>query len=163
MDFDRIYQMYFKDVYLYLRSLTAREDMAEEIAQEVFAKALKAVDSFDGTRDIRAWLFTIARNTYLTYCKRQKIYADDAALENQPDFSTHFTEKIEDEDRALRIHCYLHTMMDPYKEVFTLRVFGELSFEKIGMIFGKSSGWARVTYHRARKQIIEYMEELEHE
>lgn len=54
-------------------------------------------------------------------------------------------------------------MSQPYKEVFTLRVFGELSFEKIGLLFGKNPGWARVTYHRARKQIIAYMEELEYE
>lgn len=163
MDFDRIYAMYFKDVYLYLRSMTVKEDMAEEIAQEVFVKALKAIDSFDGTKDIRAWLFTIAKNTYFTYCKRHKIYVEDGVPEQWVDPSSYFTEQIEDEERALQIHRYLHTMQDPYKEVFTLRIFGDLSFEKIGLIFGKSPGWARVTYHRARKQIIEYMEELEHE
>lgn len=54
-------------------------------------------------------------------------------------------------------------MADPYKEVFSLRVFGELPFEKIGQIFGKSSGWARVTFYRAKKQIIEYMEVTGHE
>lgn len=59
------------------------------------------------------------------------------------------------------IHQFLHSMKEPYKEVFSLRVFGELSFEKIGLLFGKSPGWARVTYHRARKQIIDYMEGLE--
>lgn len=54
-------------------------------------------------------------------------------------------------------------MVEPYKEVFSLRVFGELPFEKIGRLFEKSSGWARVTYHRARKQIIEYMEGMNNE
>lgn len=47
--------------------------------------------------------------------------------------------------------------------MFNLRVFGELSFEKIGSIFGKSAGWARVTYYRAKKQIVEYMEVMENE
>lgn len=46
----------------------------------------------------------------------------------------------------------------PYKIVFELRIHGELSFEKIGRIFGKSSGWARVTYYRAKMKILEYME-----
>ena len=54
-------------------------------------------------------------------------------------------------------------MNEPYKEVFSLRVFGELPFEKIGMLFGKSSGWARVTFYRAKKQILEYMEAIEYE
>ena len=50
-------------------------------------------------------------------------------------------------------------MEEPYKEVFQLRVFGELSFKEIGSIFGKTETWARVTYHRARMQIKERMEE----
>ena len=68
MDFERVYTEYFKDVYLYLRSLSANEDTAEELTQEVFSKALKSLDSFDGSKDIRAWLFTIAKNTYFTFC-----------------------------------------------------------------------------------------------
>ena len=47
MDFEQIYKSYFKDVFLYLRSLSASEDMAEEITQETFVKALKALDNFD--------------------------------------------------------------------------------------------------------------------
>ena len=72
MDFDLVYQTYFKDIFLYMRSLSADEQIAEEITQEAFTKALKSLDSFDGKKDIRAWLFTIAKNTYYTYCKRQK-------------------------------------------------------------------------------------------
>ena len=161
MDFDHIYQVYFKDVYLYLRSLAANEDIAEEITQETFSKALKSIDTFDGTRDIRAWLFTIAKNTYFTYCKRQKLQISEDALTGISDSQSFFTERVEDEERAFQIHKFLHDMKEPYKEVFSLRVFGELSFEKIGLLFGKGPNWARVTYHRARKQIIEYMEGME--
>ena len=48
-------------------------------------------------------------------------------------------------------------MEEPYKEVFELRVFGELSFRDIADIFGKTESWARVTYHRARLKIKERM------
>ena len=72
MDFEGIYQSYCKDVFRYLRSLSAGEDLAEEITQETFAKALKAIDQFQGDKDIRAWLFTIAKHTYYTHCKREK-------------------------------------------------------------------------------------------
>ena len=161
MDFERIYRMYFKDVFLYLRALSA--DTAEEITQETFVKALRSIDTFNGSKDIRAWLFTIARNTYYTYCRRQTRYADEELSENEQDIRPDFTEQFADEERALQIHRFLHGMDEPYKEVFSLRVFGELPFEKIGAIFGKSSGWARVTFYRAKKQIIEYMEVTEHE
>ncbi len=82
MDFDGIYRSYFKDVFLYMCSLSANEDIAEEITQETFVKALRSIGTFDGSKDIRAWLFTIARNTYFTYCKRRKIYADEEMTED---------------------------------------------------------------------------------
>lgn len=65
----------------------------------------------------------------------------------------------EDKDTALQIHLILHELQEPYKEVFQLRVFGELSFSQIGMIFQKTENWARVTYHRARLKIQERMVE----
>lgn len=163
MDFERIYRMCFKDVFLYLQALSADTNTAEEITQETFVKALRSIDTFDGSKDIRAWLFTIARNTYYTYGRRQTRYADEELSENEPDIRPDFTEQFADKERALQIHRFLHGMDEPYKEVFSLRVFGELPFEKIGAIFGKSSGWARVTFYRAKKQIIEYMEVTEHE
>ena len=162
MDFERVYTEYFKDVYLYLRSLSANDDTAEELTQEVFSKALKSLNRFDGSKDIRAWLFTIAKNTYFTLCRRQKLFISEELTEPIPDRRVQFTEHLEDEAQAFQIHQFLHKMKDPYKEVFSLRVFGELSFEKIAMLFGKSPGWARVTYHRARKQIIAYMEDIDH-
>lgn len=64
MDFEEIYYLYFREVFLYIGSLSGDEIIAEEIAQEVFFKALKSINSFDGSKDIRAWLFTIAKNTH---------------------------------------------------------------------------------------------------
>ena len=68
---------------------------------------------------------------------------------------------IADQDSALQIHLVLHELKEPYKEVFQLRVFGELSFSQIGIIFGKTENWARVTYHRARLKIKERMDHYE--
>ncbi len=48
-------------------------------------------------------------------------------------------------------------MEEPYKEVFSLKVFGELPFKDISALFGKTESWARVTYYRARKRIIEML------
>lgn len=163
MDFEQIYREYFKEVFLYVRSLTAEANLAEEIAQETFTKALKAIDSYDGKKDIRAWLFSIAKNSFYTHCRRQKHYVEYELPENCTDGSNGIEERLADEETAFLIHKFLHQMEEPYKEVFNLRVFGELPFEKIGAIFGKSAGWARVTFYRGKKQIVAYMEGLEHE
>ncbi len=113
--------------------------------------------------DIRAWLFTIAKNTYYTAYKREKIYADAPPAEDTSGVSVDVVGKLANEERAFLIHQFLHEMKEPYKEVFSLRVFGELPFEQIGRLFGKSAGWARVTFYRAKKQIAEYMEVTDHE
>lgn len=77
------------------------------------------------------------------------------------DESAGLPERLTDEETAMQIHRFLHDMPEPYKEVFTLRVFGELPYERIGLIFGKSAGWARVVYYRAKRLIIDHMEERE--
>ncbi len=163
MDFEEIYYLYFRDVYLYIKSISGNEGIAEEISQEAFFKALRSIDSFDGSKDIRAWLFTIAKNTYFSDHKKNKRNIGYDSLDDIADTGVTISEHLVNEEDAFIIHQFLHTMTEPYKEVFSLRVFGELSFEKIGRLFGKSSGWARVTYHRARKQVIEYMEAMKDE
>ena len=163
MLFDEIYQRYFRDVYRFTLGLTQDGALAEEITQETFFKALKALSRFDGSKDIRAWLFTIARNTWYSHCRAHKrtISAEDLPLE-LPD-SVRIEDKVEDEESAFAIHQFLHSMAEPYKEVFTLRVFGELPYEKIGRLFGKSANWARVTFYRAKVQITEHMEAVNNE
>ena len=163
MDFEDIYYLYFREVFLYIRSLSGDENIAEEVAQEAFFKALKSINRFDGSKDIRAWLFTIAKNTYFSYYKKSKGNIGYDSLDDMPDTGVTITEHISNEEDAFIIHQFFHTMEEPYKEVFSLRVFGELPFEKIGEIFGKSSGWARVTYHRARMKVIKYMEGINNE
>ncbi|WP_342440557.1 RNA polymerase sigma factor [Lysinibacillus sp. FSL K6-0075] len=160
MDFEEIYQAYFKEIYLFIKSLSHDEGIAEEITQEAFFKALRAIEKFDGSKDIRAWLFTIAKNTYFSHYKKNKRQIDlDVAEESGVQIVNH----LMNEEDAFAVHQFLHSMKEPYKEVFSLRTFGELPFEKIGLLFGKSAGWARVTYYRARKQITEYMEEKNYE
>lgn len=155
-DFEEIYRLYFKDVFLYVRALCRDELLGEEIAQETFVKALNNIDRFDGKKDIRAWLFTIAKNTYYTHCRRKSIPLDEAPACAVSDVI--LTEHLENEEQAMALHKIIHELPEPYKEVFDLRVFGELSFAQIGVIFGKSEGWARVTYFRAKKKITDAIE-----
>lgn len=61
----------------------------------------------------------------------------------------------------MKVHELLHHLDEPYKEVFTLRIFGELSFKQIAKLFNKTESWACVTYHRARHKIIERMEDYQ--
>lgn len=158
MSFEELYQKYFQEIYFYMKSLSRDEKVAEEITQETFFKALKHLDSFDGSKDIRAWLFTIAKNTYYSSYKKSKREIS-GEFQSEPIVETLFMNQLVNSDVAFKVHQFIHEMDEPYKEVFTLRVFGELPFEKIGVLFGKSASWARVTYYRAKKKIAQEMEE----
>lgn len=155
---EELYNDYFHDVYLYIRSLSADEHLAEDITQETFFKAMKSVDSFRGDCDIRVWLCQIAKNLLFTHNKKQKRFTGEEVPETVPDITVRVDELLENSAQSMEVHRVLHTLSEPYKEVFTLRVFGELSFRQIGEIFGKTESWARVTFHRAKLKIIEELE-----
>ena len=156
-DFQEVYNLYFRDVYRYALSLCRNESVAEEITQETFFKALAKLDSFDGRCKVSVWLCQIAKNTYISMCRRNKHLENNSHAELTPSNGS-IEEIIFDKETAFAIHKVLHTLEEPYKEVFSLRTFGELSFKQIAELFEKTETWARVTYHRARLKIKEELQ-----
>lgn len=157
-EFETIYRQYFREVELYLRAICRDELLAEELTAQTFFQAMKALPKFRGDCDVRTWLCSIGRNCYLSYLRKTKPSEPIDELQI-PDPRVSLEEKITDRDLAMEIHKALHALPEPYKEVFSLRVFGQLSFSDIGTIFGRTANWACVTYHRARQKIQEQMEE----
>ena len=155
MDIEKLYQDYFSVVYKYIFSLSRDSLTAEEITQETFFKAMERIDSFRGESSIRVWLCQIAKNAYYDHIKKQsrheRLPEEYGDLQESPE-ETFF---IADDVKA--IHKILHSLREPYKEVFSLRTFGELSFSDIAELFGKTDSWARVTFHRAQVMIKEEM------
>ena len=161
MDFETVYQTYFGDVYRYLLRLTGSNSLSEELTADTFFKAMKSLSGFRGDCEIRVWLCQIAKNAWLSYQKknRRTVVWEDDAMALLPDDAPGAPELAERRDQLDMLYSLLHTLPEPYKEVFMWRVYGELSFKEIGQIFGKTENWACVTYHRARKTLIERTEE----
>ena len=157
MDIEEQYDKIFHYCYYRIRD----KNVAEDITQETFMKAIKAVDHFKGNCDVRVWLCQIAKNLFYTYRKKQNRQVDNSAeVVAGKACPTDIVKDMVDKEQAIRIHHIVHSLEEPYKEVFHLRVFGELPFKEIAAIFGKTESWARVTYHRARILIMKEMEEL---
>lgn len=153
-DFNEIYKLYFRDVYKYVLSLSRNEAIAEEITQETFFKALRNIDKFEGKCKLYVWLCQIAKNCYFTSVKNEQkstMLNETQETANEVNIEQSLLTK----ESALEIHKALHSLEEPYKEVFTLRVFGELSFQQIGILFENTESWARVTYHRAKTKLKE--------
>ncbi len=155
MEFEQIYSTYFKSVYRYIWKLSGDEHIAEEVTSETFLKAMKSIRDFRDECDMRVWICQIAKNTYYSYLKKnhRTVSVDETELQSITDPNAFIEEQIGIQDEAQQIRKALHTMSDPYKEVFMWRVFGELSFKEIGALYSKTDNWACVTYHRARKMI----------
>jgi len=155
-DFEQLYKTYYMKVYSFAMTLAKNQDDAEEVTQKTFFKAMTTDKKNRGNSSEFTWLCAIAKNLFADGCRAQKRIGE---LRADIDSNTHIEKAFIDEDTAFRIHQILHTLDEPYKEVFQLRVFGELSFQKIGLIFGKTESWARVTHNRARQNIKERMNE----
>lgn len=152
-DFDRIYAEYFSEVYKFTLTLCGDAALAEEITQETFFKALKNIDSFQGNCKLSTWLCKIAKNTFYSYTKKQNRQAE-LSLEGLISEES-IEQRFADKETAYAIHEALHKLHEPYKEVFWLRTFGELSYAQIAALFGKTESWTRVTYYRAKILIQE--------
>lgn len=158
-DFEAIYTKYFSSVYRYVFSLCRNETVAEEITQEAFYKAMEHIDQFDGKCKLYVWLCQIAKNTLYTYVKKQKRIVPESNLDLSLLPDTSFESVLIDKELAWEIHKLLHKLDEPYKEVFSLRVFGELSFSQIGELFGKTDSWARLIFYRAKKALRRNLDE----
>ena len=144
--------------YSYTISLAKNREIAEEITQNIFYKAVSTTSQFKGKSDELTWLCSIAKNLYHDEMRSRQRVADVSEINDLPS-NENVENSVADSDMAFRIHLVLHRFEEPYKEVFQLRVFGELSFSQIAAIFGKTESWARVTYHRAKLKIQERMDE----
>ena len=153
---EKLYETCYMRVFSYAMTLAGERSQAEEITQETFFRAFSKQSEFRGESDEVTWLCAIAKNYWLDEKRRGK--RTEAMPEEMTDLGAGPEQAAVDRDSSFRIHMALHQLEEPYREVFELRVFGELSFREIGMIFSKTENWARVTYHRARLKLHERMD-----
>ncbi len=157
-DLDEIYRLYAKTVYGFLLSKCRNADTAEELTSETFYRAVKNIDNYKGNCTMSVWLCEIAKNLYIDYLRKSERKNISVEEQEFPD-GENIILRYEDKEQTLDIHKILHTLEEPYKEVFSLRIFSELSYKEIGDIFERSDGWARVTFFRAKEMILKKLNE----
>ncbi len=146
------YNAYVNVVFHYLMSLTFDPELSEELTQETFVKAYQKIDSFDGRCKMSVWLCQIAKNSYFTYRKKEERKVS-LSIEQETRPVPDVAVLLMNADEAISVHKVIQRLDEPYKEVFYLRCFADLSYKQICEIFGKSESWARVTFYRAKEKI----------
>ena len=153
-DMEEIYKKHSQTVYKYIFCLSnGNSDLAEEITSETFAIAIEKINQFKGNCKISTWLCQIAKFLwYKELKKKNKIQFEQ--LEN-----LEADEKIEDDliekEQKLQIFKDIQTLDEKTKDVMYLRLMGNLNFNEIGEVMGKTANWARVTYYRGKQKIKE--------
>jgi RNA polymerase sigma-70 factor (ECF subfamily) len=140
---------------LCMRMLGHRQD-AEDVLQETFLRAIRAIRGFDDRKSLRPWLLGIAANRCRTALARRKrlpvnAFLDEAPSDNPPpnlvllDLSTEI-------DRALS------RLRPEYREVFLLFHQRGLPYEQIGESLGRPIGTIKTWLHRARAELAGELE-----
>ena len=135
------------------RVLTADRARADDLVQETYLRALRYFDTYQGERDIRAWLFTILRNLH------REPHPPDAAPLAEADA---VADPVPDPeaaaiaaDRAQRLRRAIAALPEPAREVLMLREFAGLSYAAIAAELGVPEGTVMSRLARARAQLRE--------
>ena len=156
-EFEEVFKKFTPVIFRFLLSLCGDVSLAEELTSETFYQAYLHIGQFRGDCKIETWLCQIAKNAFYKEQRRRKRFVDSENYENTIKDSNLF-EAITNKEQVLQIHKHLHLLKEPYREIFMLRVFGDLSFKEIADVCGKSESWAKITFYRAKSKLIEDLE-----
>lgn len=153
--FEDVCQDEYTAVLKYLTRLCGDASLGKELTQETFYQAQRSWKHFSGESSVLTWLCGIGKHVYWHTLKKNEPPMDELVDMSAPDFTDQLVEK----DRAMNAYHVLHSLPEPYREVFTMRTFCDLNHAQIAELFGKGENWARVTYHRARIMLQSAMKE----
>ena len=154
---EEIYQEYSITVYKYLFCLTQNRDISEELTQETFAIAVEDIKKFRGECKLCVWLCQIAKHLWYKELKKSKKNVNVSFEEvNDNILYDEFLEEIIcEKEEKLKLFKDMQKLDEKSREVMYLRMVGNLSYEEIGEILGKTANWSRVTFYRAKQKIRE--------
>ena len=154
---EKIYKEYSTTIYKYLFCLTQNKDISEELTQETFALAVEDIKKFRGECKLSVWLCQIAKHLWYKELKKKKKNVNisfeeikDTVLDDES-----LEETICEKEEKLKLFKDMQKLDEKSREVMYLRMVGNLSYEEIGEVLGKTANWTRVTFYRAKQKIRE--------
>jgi RNA polymerase sigma factor (sigma-70 family) len=147
---------------LSLRFTKNRED-AEEVSQDIFIKAYRALADFKGNSKFSTWLYMIVNNTCITFLRKKRLQTH--SLDNDGVFEVADSKDsglranlVEQKSKVAMVNEAIKMLNTDDAEVITLFYKSEQSLEEIAQILGIETNTAKVRLHRARTRLKEKME-----
>lgn len=153
--FDLIVRKYQEQVYWHIRRLVICHDDANDVAQDVFIKAWKALPDFRGDSGLYTWLYRIATNEALSFLKkkRTRFFLPMIDLEQQLSDSLETDAHFSESEIEKKIQRAILTLPEKQRVVFNLRYYDEMKYEEMAKILDTSEGALKASYHHAAKKI----------
>jgi RNA polymerase sigma-70 factor (ECF subfamily) len=146
--FDELVLRYQRDVYrLCYRYVNNHED-ANDLAQEAFLKAYKAIGGFRGDSSFSTWLYRIAVNTCLNFRAVRRPPTDELP-EGLTDRSPSASERLESEDAAARVRAAVERLPAKQRATLILKIYQELTHEEVAAVLGSSVGTVKANLFHA--------------
>ena len=154
---EEIYKEYSTSVYKYLFCLTQNKEISEDLTQETFASAVKDIKKFRGECKLSVWLCHIAKHLWYKELKKKNknINVSFEEINENALYDEMLEENLCAKEEKLKLFKDMQKLDEKSREVMYLRMVGNLSYEEIGEILGKTSNWSRVTFYRAKQKIRE--------
>jgi RNA polymerase sigma-70 factor (ECF subfamily) len=143
-------------IYNYLLQLSRDSHDTEDLVQETFIKALRALSSCRSFDTFPSWLFTIARRTALNHFRSRR--ASEVLDPELPDPGADPAQNLEGVDRAASLWTLARGLSDTLFEVLWLRYADDLSIEEIARVTHSPGVVVRVRLHRARVRLLKLVQ-----
>lgn len=148
-EIESLYKLYKDDVFHYLLSLTRDPNLSEDLLSDTFVNAIGAIHNFKGQSAVKTWLFSIARNLWLSKLRRNKHFVEYNDLLGLY-ISENVSERIITNEIIERIENLLRTKDERTRQIIKMRVEG-YSFIEISQTLNMSEKTARVIDFRTKK------------
>lgn len=152
---EKLYKENFMLIYKFLICLTHNAEIAEDLTQETFYKAILHIDDFKGNCKLSVWLCEIAKNLWFNELKKNKkinfIDVNSIEIYTQHDFE----EKLLNKEDIQMLYKKITKLDENIQKIFYMKLYGNMTFKEIGDVIGKSEIWTRVNFYRAKQKIKE--------
>ena len=166
--YDELVRRYQERIYATVYHMTSNHEDANDLAQESFIKAYRALKSFKGDSSFYTWVYRIAVNKTINFLKQRKNKAqlslDDLDLnaEHDPDLVALISEKTPRREVSLaelqeKLNVAMQKLSEPHRLVVTLHDVQGLSHEEIAKIMDCNIGTVRSRLFYARQQLQAYL------
>lgn len=149
--FTQLYDIYFDRIYRYIYVRLRRQDEAQDLTQEVFIKALKAIESYKvGKTPFAAWLFRIAHNQVIDHVRKYKKGIEMSLDEAPPSVGAEDPVAIiEQRFEVAELNAAIMALSPAQQEVISLRFIAELPIADVARILSKSEGTVKALQFNA--------------